>query len=176
MRRRDLVKSSAAAAALGVTGCLHDGEEPGGDGGGDGGVGRTDSGEESGFSWTFKITGLNAGDDVDEADVEFLPDDDSVVVDGTIYGSDLCKTAELESAALASDMGEGSSSLLDVGVATRDEEGAGDMCAQSIREIEYTAEFTFDDEIPDQVHVTHDGRTVSEAELEEERAPEGNEG
>lgn len=175
MNRRHLLKAAATGATFTVAGCLHDDGEPeNGDGDDDGNdgeggdaedVGRTDEGEERQFTWTFEVTRLEAGDDVDEADVEFDRDANEVVVRGTTWGSDLCKTAELDSASILTDVGEEGLRQLHVGVATRDVEYAGDLCAEAIREIDYEATFSFDDEdsYPDSVRIRHDGREVAGA-------------
>ena len=180
MRRRNFVRASGVFVTVGVAGCLNDDENENGDdtngdengngngndenGNGENGdaddVGRTDTGESGGFSWEFEVTRLEAGNVVDEADIDFDHDGDRVVVTGTTYGGNLCKTAELDSATVSTDDGD---TELDVSITTRDVEGAGDVCAEAIREIDYVATFDFDDELPNSVRVRHDDRSVTGA-------------
>ena len=193
MRRRHLLKTVAFATAVGATGCVGNGNENGDGGGndengdGDGdtedgddgeqnsgeGVGRTDTGEEEGFEWEFEITSLEAGNQVDNARIDPIEEQNRVVVEGTTHGSDLCKTAELESADYDPEEG-----TLEVSVTTREVEGAGDVCAGAIREIGYVATFDFDDEMPNSASVSHDGRTAAGAAWSSEsvtESPPGNE-
>lgn len=179
MRRRRLLKTAGGVAAIGVAGCLDNGDdngeengendEPEDDGndnenGDENGAGelRTDTGDEDSFSWSFEVTRLEAGNEVDEADVDFDHDENRVVVEGTTYGGNLCQTAELGEASLEED---GDGYALEVEVSTRDAEDAGDVCAEAIREIDYVATFEFEDEdeYPNSVSIFHDGRTVSGA-------------
>lgn len=190
MRRRRLLRTVGFATAVGVTGCVGNGDEDGengegdgdgnetdngengsGDGNGENGdggngeengeygdVGRTDTGEGDGFEWEFEITRLEAGNEVDNFDTDFDQDENTVVVEGTTYGSDLCRTAELGNTDY-----DAEERTLDVSVVTRDVEGAGDVCAEAIREIGYVITFEFEDEIPQSVSVSHDGRGIGSA-------------
>ncbi|MFP4632478.1 MAG: hypothetical protein ACOCT0_00710 [Halobacteriota archaeon] len=161
MERRHLMKLSAAAFV--TTGCLDPGEDEAGEDREDDepderdGVytdeGRTDEGEGEGFTYVFEVTSLETGEEVDEATAEHDVESSEVVVEGRTHGSDLCKTAQVESA----DM-EGSA--LSLAVETRDVDEAGDVCAEGTREIGYEAVFRFDGELPTAVEVSHDGREI----------------
>ena len=97
----------------------------------------------------FEVLDQGCGNQTNEAAVEFA--DDAVEIDGTIAGSDACKTAELADAAYDPDAEE-----LQVTVATVDREDA-DVCAQCIVEIDYRATVQFAGGLPPKVSVRHEG-------------------
>lgn len=104
----------------------------------------------------IEVTDVSPGDGPDDADVEF--DGDAVVVDGTITGSDGCRTAELGDVEYDADADE-----LSIDVATTADEDADEtMCSQSLVEIEYVvrAEVAGGAET---VTVSHDGRALVSA-------------
>jgi hypothetical protein len=92
------------------------------------------------------------------ADVEFDEDDNAVIVTGTIEGSDGCKTA-----ALGRVKYNQSDDHLTVDVVTENREDAGDACTDAIVYIDYEATVSFEDEIPSNVSVQHDGQGVMSA-------------
>ncbi|WP_225307837.1 hypothetical protein [Haloarcula sp. CBA1129] len=78
-------------------------------------------------------------------------DGNQVVVEGTIWGADGCKTADLTEAAYDSGSDE-----LRISVGTKEQTDAGDMCTQAIMEIDYRATVTFANGLPGTVSVSHD--------------------
>ncbi|EMA10931.1 hypothetical protein C437_02827 [Haloarcula vallismortis ATCC 29715] len=78
-------------------------------------------------------------------------DGNQVVVEGTIWGADGCKTAEMTEAAYDS-----ASDELRISVGTKQQTDAGDMCTQAIMEIDYRATVTFANGLPGTVVVSHD--------------------
>lgn len=117
----------------------------------------THSDVDGGISHTeFRVAG--AGDvereQIDDAGIEFQEEEGRVVVDGTIRGSDACQTAALGSAEY--DAEEDNVSLE---VVTRNREGTEDQaCAEVLTAIRYVARVYFDDGIPNNASVSHDGR------------------
>lgn len=103
---------------------------------------------------TLTVQDITGGQQVDEATVSL--EGGAVVVDGTVWGSDGCKTAVLETADY-----EVGSETLRVAVATADREDAGDVCTEAIVEIDYRLRVAFSGGFPGTVAVTHDGRAVT---------------
>ncbi|MBV0902626.1 hypothetical protein [Haloarcula salina] len=97
----------------------------------------------------FTVTGRASGTQASDATVTF--GDGTVVAEGTIWGANGCKTAELAGVSYDGDADE-----LTIAVATTDREGAGDGCTQAIVEIDYRAVVTVDGGLPGSVTVTHD--------------------
>lgn len=97
----------------------------------------------------FEVRDQGCGNTVNEATVSF--EGDAVVVEGTIAGSDACKTAELADATYDPDADE-----LQVTVAAVDREEAG-VCAQCIVEIDYRTTVSFSGGLPPSVVVSHEG-------------------
>jgi hypothetical protein len=179
MRRRRLLQTTATATTLGLlAGCTESGDrgtdEPTEDGGGPG-AGPDDGSEDHNgddhngddqppeggselVNTEFTVTGREGGTRTDQASIDFDEDAGQVTVTGTITGSDMCHTAALEAADHDTDAGR-----LSVAVVTVDESEEGEMCAQSLVEIDYEAVFTFDGAIPTEVGVSHDGRAVTGA-------------
>lgn len=159
MHRRTLLGMAATLLPLGLAGCA---------GGGDSGDGET-PGTPSPTSMstptptppaieeaTLSTRDIVSGQEVDEATVTV--EDDAVVVTGTIWGSDGCKTATLDAAEY--DVG---ADTLSVAIATRDRGDAGDACTEALVEIDYRVRVTFSGGLPGTVAVTHDGRAVTTA-------------
>ena len=98
---------------------------------------------------TFSIIRRQSGSQISSATVAF--DGNQVVVDGTIWGSNGCKTADLTDISY-----DASADKLSLSVGTTEMPDAGDMCAQAIMEINYRATVTFEDGLPDTVSISHD--------------------
>jgi hypothetical protein len=100
----------------------------------------------------FTVEGIeSASDDEGGSDAEFNEDDRSIVVTGTVIGSDGCATARLAEAAVED-------GALEVDIETVDT--GGEMCTQQLVAIRYTATLSFDGEIPNEVSVSHDGESI----------------
>lgn len=122
-------------------------------------------------STEFRVVGArNAGSqNPDDAEIEFDEENRRVVVEGTIRGSDGCKTAVLESAEY--DTGD---DRVELSVVTQNREDAErKMCTEALVEIDYVAEVYFDGEIPNNASVSHDGRTSIGASYASDRVSEG---
>ncbi|MHB9287010.1 hypothetical protein ACKVMT_08210 [Halobacteriales archaeon Cl-PHB] len=87
-----------------------------------------------------------------------FPDDDTVRVEGTIVGSDGCKTADLASLAY-----DPEHDRLVVAVVTIDRPDAGDGCTDALVGIDYVATASLAGGLPGDVTVTHDGERVETA-------------
>lgn len=114
----------------------------------DGGIESTD----------FRVVGSRNTDseNVDDAEIEFDEESGSVVFEGTIRGSDGCKTAALESAEY-----DGDEDKVSLSVVTRNREDANRrMCTEALVEIDYIATVNFDGEIPHNASVSHDKRAT----------------
>ena len=96
----------------------------------------------------FTVTRNESGTETDDATVSF--DDTTVTVEGTIWGSNSCQTAELDSADY-----DDAADELTITVATTEREDAGDVCTQAIVEIDYRATISFERGLPGSVVVTH---------------------
>jgi len=162
MHRRTLLGMAATLSPLGLAGCAGDGDS------GDGETPGTSSPtstptptppaiEEA----TLSVRDIASGQEVDEATV--TAEDGAVVVTGTIWGSDGCKTASLDAAEY-----DAGADTLSVAIATRDREDAGDACTDALVEIDYRVRVTFSGGLPGTVAVTHDGRAVTTAATEDE--------
>jgi hypothetical protein len=148
MKRRTLLGTIGTAGLVTLTGCLSD------DGRGtpsDTGTAAdtpspmptptpalTDSG--------FEIVSEESGTQADSASVSV--DGATVVVEGTIWGSNGCQTAELDSV----NYNDGT---LTVAVATTRATDADEMCTQQIVKIDYRTTAEFANGLPDTVVVTH---------------------
>ena len=97
---------------------------------------------------SFEILKAGCGQPTNDASVAFR--DGSVVVTGTVPGSNACYTAKLADASYDPD-----SRSLDLTVASTQKRGT-DACAQCIVEIEYEATATFEGDLPETVRVTHE--------------------
>lgn len=139
-------------------------------GSGSGGQSASGSaGQMNGVSFSFSTQGGTCGEGADNVDISFDTETNEVVLDGTISGSDSCKTAELD--AVTYDDGE---SKLTVDIVTRERDACKDgdtMAQQCLVDIPY--EGTFDlvdqDSLPDEVSVSHDGQGIAGAAHESAR-------
>lgn len=162
MRRREVLKYVGAGAAVGATGCVGGGNsEPGNqtdtDGNGtdsDGsGNGTNDDGSGTTVTETsFSVVSEGGGDKQESASFWF--EDGMLNVRGVIVGSDLCKTAELESSEY-----DAESDALVVSVVTVDAEDAPEACGEALKPIEYEATVGFEGEQPGLL-LRHDGEEV----------------
>ncbi len=106
----------------------------------------------------FAVEGTeNASGDEGGSDAEFNEDEGTILVTGTVIGSDGCATARLAEAAIED-------GALSVDVETVDT--GGGMCTQALVAIEYETTVTFDGEIPNEISVSHDGEGVMGAAYE----------
>ena len=156
MKRRTLLGTIGTTGLVTLTGCLSD------DGNGTPSITGTAAVTPTPMSTptptmtdsAFEVLSQRGGTQVDSATV--TADGSDIVVEGTIWGSDSCQTAELDSV----NYNDGT---LTVAVATTTADEAGDMCAQQIVEIGYRVTVAFQNGTPDTVVVTHDrgsGSTV----------------
>ncbi|WP_235007186.1 hypothetical protein [Haloarcula mannanilytica] len=143
MKRRRFLQCGGFAGAAAVAGCL--GTGPGNEESPTDGAGEAPGVTETAFS----VTKRTAGTQANTATVSF--DGARVVVEGTIWGANGCKTAELTDAVYDADADE-----LTVAVGTTDMPDAGDMCTQAVMEINYRAVVTLANGRPGTVVVTHD--------------------
>jgi hypothetical protein len=143
MERRQLLRYGGLGCSIALAGCF--GGAPGSGETSTEGASETPSVNET----TFSVTQRQSGSQTSSATVAF--DGDQVVIEGTIWGSDGCKTAELIDAAHDTDADE-----LRISVGTKDKPDAGDMCTQTITEIDYRATVTFANGLPGTVSVSHD--------------------
>ena len=167
-RREMLARFGAVLGTAALGGCLG-GNRPGGGGTGDGDgttsdgnvtdgesttteptTDETTSGESTLTDSALEVTGAECGKPSNDASVEFVSGDGSVVVTGTIRGSNTCYTAEIADASYDPETG-----TLDVTVTSVQSDEA-DACAQCITEISYEATFAFDGGLPATVTVVHD--------------------
>ncbi|USZ69528.1 hypothetical protein NGM10_07285 [Halorussus salilacus] len=112
---------------------------------------------------SFEMTDAGCGSETNEATVEF--EDESVVVTGTIPGSNACHVARLADAGY-----DPASGLLELTVESVEDRGEDEACADCIAEIDYEATFEFEGGLPESVTVTHEAMdestTVAEADPE----------
>jgi len=98
---------------------------------------------------TVEVDSIQNGTETDSATVNVEGTD--IVVDGTVWGSNGCQTAELAPVNYNSEAGE-----LTVSVRTVEDSEAGDVCTTGIVEIDYTATVECENGTPETVVVTHD--------------------
>jgi len=111
---------------------------------------------------SFTVTSAGNDSPTDDADVAFNPEENTVVVTGTITGSNGCTTATLGSASY-----DPATDSLSVDVVTTRREGSdGKVCTQALVGIGYEATFTFEGGIAHSVSVSHDGQGVAGAGFE----------
>lgn len=103
---------------------------------------------------SLTVTDVTSSATETTADVAFNEDDSTVVVTGTIQGSDGCKTAALKRVTY-----NRSDDRLLVHVETVDREGA-QSCTEALVYIDYEATIRFEGGIPSQISVSHDDRHV----------------
>jgi len=94
---------------------------------------------------SFSVTGHDCGSERDDASVDF---GDGVTVTGTIWGNNLCYTAELRDTRYSD--GE-----LVVAVAAFDDSEPETACAECIAEVDYEVSVAFEGDGPDSVTVAH---------------------
>jgi len=143
MKRRTLLQYGGLGCSIALAGCF--GDAPGSGETPTEGPSDTPSVNET----TFSVTRRQSGSQTNSATVTF--DGDQVVAEGTIWGADGCKTADLIEAAYDSGADE-----LSISVGTTEMTDAGDMCTQAIMEIDYRATVTFANGLPGTVVVSHD--------------------
>ncbi|UPV76051.1 hypothetical protein M0R89_08325 [Halorussus limi] len=127
------------------------------------GAQTTEAGQQGALTGkTFELLDVGCGAPRGEASVSFRDGGSSVVVSGTIPGSNDCYIARLADVSY-----DPATRALDLTVASMAKEGA-EMCAQCIVEIEYEATLSFADGGPASVTVTHaamgESKTVATAE------------
>jgi len=122
------------------------------------------SGRMNGVTFSFTSHGPETGENRDVADITRDDDTGEVIVDGTISGNDSCKRAKLGS--VEYDEGAGT---LTVDVETTNIEGC-EMAAQALVGIDYEGTFEVDGELPSEIQVTHEGRSVASASYASETA------
>ena len=154
MNRRTLLRRTGVACALGVAGCV------GNAGNGTASPTPTPTPDTPAGSVveaaTLTVEGVDSGQQADDADVSF--GSDAVVVEGIIWGENGCKTAALDAAEY-----DPETDTLRVAVGTTDREDAGEVCTETIVEIDYRARVTVSDGPPGTVEVSHGGRAVTSA-------------
>ena len=153
MRRRALLAAAAAATTTGIAGCLDDGTES---------QPESSPTDESTPTPTetpdaprlvdrsFEVERVECGDDYGGHDVTRA--DGVVTVEGTLDGSNGCYTAELVTGEYDADEDE-----LYVEVESVDDSEEGEACTTCIVEIDYVAEFTFENGEPSSVRVDQRG-------------------
>lgn len=125
----------------------------------------TMTGTKNGVDYTFTVVSNSCGTSENTADVEFNEDAGTVVVTGTTNGRNTCMTAKLGTINY-----DESSDTLSVDIVTvQKDDGSNDddsmtVCGQCIVEIEYKATVSFEETIPSEVGVSHDGNGVVGAE------------
>lgn len=160
--RRDVLGVAATLLSGGLAGCAGDGPS------GDGETTDTPSPTETPTPTspavegaTLTIRNIAGGQEADEAMVTV--ENGAVIVMGTVWGSDGCKTAVLDAAEY-----DAGADVLSVAVETTDREDAGDVCTEAIVEINYRVSVSVSGERPGTVAVTHDGRAVTTVETSSE--------
>lgn len=104
---------------------------------------------------SLSVVDVSQRDQRETAEPSFDPDANTVVIEGTIQGSDSCKTAALGSLSVDADR-------LTVDVVTENREGTDNqVCAQALVHIDYRATITFENGIPTEVAVSHDGDGIA---------------
>lgn len=115
---------------------------------------ETTAGREPALAGTsFEILKAGCGQPGSEASVEFR--EESVVVTGTIDGSNACYVAKLADASY-----DPETRTLDLTVVSTQKDGA-QACSQCIVEIEYETTATFEGGLPETVRVVHEGMAGS---------------
>jgi len=106
----------------------------------------------------FTVEGIDsASDEEGVSDAEFNEDEGNVTVTGTVIGNNGCAVARLAEAYV-----EDGRLVVDVETVSN----GGEMCTQQLVAIRYTATLSFDDEIPNEVSVSHNGEGVMGAAYE----------
>ena len=162
MRRRALLTAAAAATTTGIAGCLDDGT---------GSQAESSPTEDSPsptetpdaprlVDRTFEVERVECGNDYGGHDV--TQSDGVVTVEGTLDGSNGCYTAELVAGEYDADEDE-----LYVEVESVDDSEGGEACTTCIVEIDYVAEFTFENGAPSSVRVEQRGASAGSSSASE---------
>jgi len=112
-------------------------------------------GEMNGVTFQFTSHAPKCGQGEDDADVEFQPDEGRIVVKGIRRGSDLCKRAQLGDVSHDTDAER---LTVSVDAVDREECEDGGVGGQCIVDIPYEATFSFEDDIPSEVAISHGDR------------------
>jgi hypothetical protein len=206
MKRRHFLTTTAAATALGtIAGCTQgpgDGgtddptddptedptdtssptDSPTASPGEDGSPVPDDSTGSSGSAWgesgagdgySYSVSFQNAECSGEQGAVEITRDEDAsaIDVDGAIGVSNPCHTASVESIEY-----DESAAALTVSLSSSEDSEEGQLCAQCMATIEYEAEITFDDDLPEEVSVHHDKQGWSASWGSSSAAPPATEG
>lgn len=156
MRRRTVLGLAAVLSSVGLAGCAADGDS------GRSSPTPTGTHEQPAVAEaTLTVREVAGGRTIDQATVSVRADGPAIVVEGTLWGSDGCKTATLETVEY-----NASRDTLRVAVTTTDREDPGDVCTETIVEIDYRVRVALTGGLPGTVAVTHDGRAVTTADLE----------
>jgi len=151
MRRRELLKYACVSTLVSATGCVHTG-------GGENGSGEDDDGNGDGTTavtgTSFSVVSREGGGS--EGFASYIFENGELRVNGTIIGSDACKTAELNGAEYDSERG---AIVVDIGTVTPEDAGRR-MCAQILTPIKYEATIEFEGDEPSAI-VRHDGEEVA---------------
>jgi len=112
-------------------------------------------GEMNGVTFQFTSHAPKCGQGEDDADVEFQPDEGRIVVKGIRRGSDLCKRAQLGDVSHDTDAERLAVSVDAVDREECEDDGVGGQC---LVDIPYEATFSFEDDIPSEVAISHGDR------------------
>ncbi|WEL22368.1 hypothetical protein [Halorhabdus sp. BNX81] len=115
----------------------------------------TAGGEMNGVTFQFTSHAPKCGQGEDDADVEFQPDEGRIVVKGIRRGSDLCKRAQLGDVSHDTDAER---LAVSVDAVDREECEDGGVGGQCLVDIPYEATFSFEDDIPSEVAISHGDR------------------
>lgn len=159
MRRRTLLRRSAALGAIAMAGCMGDGDDNPGDGtptGGDTGSPTDDPTDTPSGITGFGDTGIETtdtgcaeGEDAESASVTFDADAVSIAVDGVVEASNPCHVASLEGTKYDSE-----EMVLSVTIAAKPRD-AEEACMECIGGIEYEATLDLEGGLPATVVVRH---------------------
>ncbi|MFW5984383.1 MAG: hypothetical protein ACOCRA_04245 [Halobacteria archaeon] len=101
----------------------------------------------------------NASGDEGSGDADFDEEEGEITLTGTVIGNNGCATARLAEAGVED-------GALNIDIETVSD--GGDVCTQALVAVRYEATFTFEDEAPDEVSVSHDGEGVMSGAYESE--------
>lgn len=143
MKRRRLLRSTGAAATVGLAGCI--GSLPGS-------PDDTPTNTDDGPPYSFTVTSTGCGTQANRADVTF--GEGTVTVEGTTWGNNACYTGRLDSVDR-----DGETLTIRVEAESRAEKRG---CAECISEIDYRTTVEVE-RTPAEVVVVHRGETVTTA-------------
>ncbi|CCQ34119.1 membrane lipoprotein [Halorhabdus tiamatea SARL4B] len=112
-------------------------------------------GEMNGVAFEFTSRAPTCGQGTDDANVEFQPEEGQIVVKGIRRGSDLCKRAQLGDVSHDTDADR---LAVSVDAVDREECEDGGVGGQCLVDIPYEATFSFEDDIPSEVAISHGDR------------------